>query len=124
MQKRNLHVLPSFLAGLLNGMLGTGGGVPLWFAANRKENKRAAFATSSAGVLFLSLLSLYSYKNSAVPLNGTSALFLWSSLCGGAFGAYLLPKVPLSAVRLLFAFLLIGSGSFSFLRVIYDVFLA
>ncbi len=118
------NIFPAFLAGVLNGVLGTGGGVPLWFAANKKEDKKAAFATSSTGVLLLSAVTLFSYRQNAPVLTGPSALFLWFALAGGALGAYLLTKIPLGAVRLLFAFLLIGSGVFALGKTAYDLFFA
>ncbi len=118
------HICSAISAGILNGILGTGGGIPLWFAANKKENKKAAFATSSAGVLVLSAVSLFSYRNSAPTLTGSSALFIWFALFGGILGAFLLNKIPLNFIRFLFAFLLIGSGLFSLFKAAYDVFLA
>ena len=118
------NIASALSAGLLNGLLGTGGGIPLWFAAIGKEDKKAAFATSSTGVLLLSFFSLFLYAKEAPPLRGEGSLFLWLALLGGALGAFLLSRVPLGLVRTVFAFLLIGSGGYSLIRTAYDVFLA
>jgi len=37
---------------------------------------------------------------------------------GGAFGAWLLNRIPLLLLRILFAFLLIGAGLFSIIRTV------
>ncbi len=118
------NIISAVSAGLLNGLLGTGGGIPLWFAAIGRENKKAAFATSSSGVLILSFVSLFLYKGAAPALSGEASLFLWFALLGGALGAFLLSKIPLGVVRTVFALLLIGSGGYSLIRTVYDVFFA
>jgi len=118
------NIVSALTAGLLNGLLGTGGGIPLWFAAIGRDNKRAAFATSSTGVLLLSFFSLFLYAKEAPPLMGEGSLFLWLALLGGALGAFLLSRIPLGIVRTVFALLLIGSGGYSLIRTAYDVFLA
>ena len=118
------NIASALSAGLLNGLLGTGGGIPLWFAAIGRDNKKAAFATSSTGVLALSFFSLLLYAKDVPPLMGEGTLFLWFALLGGALGAFLLSRVPLGLVRTVFALLLIGSGGYSRIRTAYDVFLA
>ena len=117
-------VLSAFLAGTLNGLLGTGGGIPLWFTVQSEKNARTAFATASSGILILSAVSLYLHAEKSTLSNDSSVFFLWSALLGGALGAFLLKKVPLSFLRILFACLLIGAGTISLIRTGYDVFFA
>ena len=122
--KKARNILPAVLAGILNGLLGTGGGVPLWFAVNAKKDRRTAFATASTGILILSLVSMFLYSGNAVLIPNTFSYVLWFALLGGALGAYLLRYAPLSLLRLIFSFLLIGSGAYSIIRTVYDVFFA
>ena len=122
--KKARNILPAVLAGILNGLLGTGGGVPLWFAVNAKKDRRTAFATASTGILILSLVSMFLYRGNAVLIPNTFSYVLWFALLGGALGAYLLRYAPLSLLRLIFSFLLIGSGAYSIIRTVYDVFFA
>lgn len=123
-KKTRRNLLPAFFAGILNGLLGTGGGIPLWFAVNAQKDRRTAFATASAGVFILSLVSVVLYRENAPLLPSTSTFALWFALIGGALGAFLLKYAPLSLLRLIFSFLLIGSGAYSIIRTVYDVFFA
>lgn len=106
----------SFLSGILNGFFGAGGGVALWFAAERKGDAKRAFATSSVGVLILSLFSALLYGKNAAPFAHITPLFILLSVCGGAVGAALLGRLPTRVLRLLFAFLLIGSGAYAIFK--------
>ena len=120
--KKSKKILCALSAGILNGLLGTGGGIPLWFAISKQDDKRKAFATASTGILILSLVSVLLYLPSGTSF-AMPPLFLWSSIFGGAFGAWLLNRIPLLLLRILFAFLLIGAGIFSIIRTVsYGVF--
>lgn len=122
--KKRKYIFPAFAAGVLNGLLGTGGGIPLWFAVNAQKNRRTAYATASAGVLILCLVSIFLYRTNANDLPDISVLTLWIATLGGAAGALLLRYAPLGLLRLIFSFLLIGSGAYSLIRTVYDVFFA
>ncbi len=113
--------LSAFLAGLLNGMLGTGGGIPLWFAVNAEKNRRTAYATSSAGVLILCIVSILLYRSEWIAPQGLTLISFWVALVGGACGAILLKRMPLSLLRILFSLLLIGSGGYSLVRAVLDI---
>ena len=115
--KKGKKMICALSAGILNGLLGTGGGIPLWFAISKQEDKRKAFATASTGILILSLVSVLLYLPSGTTFT-TPPIFLWSSIFGGAFGAWLLNRIPLLLLRILFAFLLIGAGLFSIIRTV------
>lgn len=120
--KNAKNILAAFAAGLLNGLLGTGGGIPLWFSAARKEDKRSAFATSSGGVLILSLTTLFLRREECPVLGEAELILLWLSVAGGGLGVVLLSKLPIGAVRVLFAFLMIGAGVLSLTRTIGGLF--
>ena len=122
--KRKYAIFPALTAGFLNGLLGTGGGIPLWFAVNKQENRRTAFATAATGVLFLCLTSVFLYRGAVIEDTAFSALTLWIALLGSAAGALLLKVMPLGLLRILFSFLMIGAGAYSIIRTVYDVFFA
>ena len=112
----------SLLSGLLNGFFGTGGGVPLWFAAVKEGDERRAFATTAAGVLILSLFSAFLYGKGVSPFAHVTPLFVFLSVVGGATGAALLGRVPTALLRHIFALLLILSGAYALGKGIQDAF--
>ena len=122
--KNKKTILPAFLAGALNGLLGTGGGIPLWFAATKQKNQRTAYATSAAGVLFLCLVSILLYRGERIEDVHFSALTLWIALLGSTTGALLLKILPLGLLRIIFSFLMIGAGIYSLIRTVSDVIFA
>ena len=93
--------------------MGTGGGIPLWFAATRRQERKKAFATSATGVLFLSVVSLLlSERTISSVLESLSPRFLFAALWGGALGSLCLGKISTRLLNGLFALLLIGSGGY------------
>ena len=111
--KKLFFSVSALLSGMLNGFFGTGGGVALWFASAKQGNEKQAFATSSVGVLILSLFSAFLYGQTATPFSRITPLFVLLAVLGGAVGATLLGRLPTRSLRLLFAFLLIGSGAYA-----------
>lgn len=109
---RYLRVAAACLAGVLNGLLGTGGGIPLCLALSREGADREAYATSSVGVLLLSLQTVLLYRESAVPLTEVTPFLSLAATLGGALGALLLSRVPKRALGLLFGGLLLLSGCY------------
>jgi len=73
--KKGKKMICALSAGILNGLLGTGGGIPLWFAISKQEDKRKAFATASTGILILSLVSVLLYLPSGTTFT-TPPIFL------------------------------------------------
>ena len=117
----------SFLGGFTNGLLGTGGGIVLlWllgqcerricgarFLPMREEDGKNAFASVLVCILPLSLFTAVLYRRNGV-FDGFSfvqnAPYLLGALPGGMLGAWLLDRLKLTAVSLIFAALLIFSG--------------
>lgn len=119
-----LPAIAAVAAGLLNGLLGTGGGIPLWFAAAKRGDRRTAFATSAGGVLLLSLFSVLLYAKEKDPTAGLHPVFLLFALSGGVCGALLLGKIPKTLLKWIFAALLTGSGVYILGKEFYRVFFA
>ena len=106
------------LAGVVNGFLGTGGGIILMLALSMipksdGDTSRDRFATVIAVILPLSLISAISYGESAsLPL---AAPYLLPGILGGIVGAILLDKLSVPLIKRLFAIMVIWAG-ISFLR--------
>lgn len=112
-----LGILAIF-AGIVNGFLGTGGGIVLMFALSLIPNSddtstRDRFATVIAVILPLSLVSVLTYGKS-VDLSAASP-YIVPGIIGGVAGALLLDKLSVKIVKRLFAAMVIWAG-ISFLR--------
>ena len=110
--------LPLFLilgalgAGFLNGLLGAGGGVVLYFtlAAVYKSQTKENLVLSSASVMFFCLVSLFFYKgNSSLGIKEILAVAL-PAIFGGISGALLLKRLPRGAVKKIFSAVLVVGG--------------
>lgn len=123
MKKILRESLGATAAGFLNGMLGTGGGVALWFALRSEKDRRRAYATSSVGVLLLCLQSLFLYRESHV-FHAVTPFFLFFAVLGGAIGAFLLGKIKRTLLRRIFSSLLIVSGGYLLIKELYYAFLS
>lgn len=104
-----------FGAGVVNGLLGTGGGILLLLILRRRLAPRDAFASSIACILPLSVLSLLLYlRNGTVSVtdicSSDTLPYLLGAIPGGIGGAYLLDRMKPTAAEILFAALLIFSG--------------
>ena len=96
-----------FCAGIVNGLLGTGGGILLLLVLRRITEPQNAFASALACILPLSLLSAWLYwQNGTVTV---SALLSPDTL-PFLIGAILLDRLKLSVIQTLFAALLLFSG--------------
>lgn len=112
-KKLTIHrVIAAILAGFLNGLLGTGGGVPLYFALSKEGAEKKGYATASIGILLLSLQTLFLYRHDSVPPQTVTPFLPFLAIIGGTIGAMLLGKIPTKPLRILFSLLLIGSGAY------------
>ncbi len=108
-------VLAGLLAGLVNGLLGAGGGIVVVVAltrllGNRLKDKNDAFATALCVMLPISLLSVVLYSLRGHMSTEGFGIFLLPALIGGAIGGFLLGKLKGTFVKRLFAILVIISG--------------
>lgn len=108
------YLIAGAVAGLVNGLLGAGGGIIITWFLDRKmdsENKNDIFANAVATILPISVLSLVLYiANGYIRLNSDFYSLLLPALIGGTLGAYLLTKIKFKIVKVLFAVLVIISG--------------
>ena len=108
----------SAAAGIVNGFLGTGGGIVLMLAmslvpADNDIAVRDRFATVIAVILPLSLISAFAYGNTVDFTAATP--YLVPGILGGITGALLLDKLSVGIVKKLFAAMVIWAG-ISFLK--------
>ena len=116
-----LYVAAGLGAGLLNGLLGAAGGILLVAVLPHlprlhtqdavADNRRDILATSIAVMLPVSAVSLILYflRGLQPPTELLSAIWL-PSLIGGLIGAWLLDRLPVRTVKILFALLVLVSG--------------
>ena len=100
-------------AGVLNGFLGSGGGIIIILALTLmipEQDERDRFATAVISVLPMSAVSacFYIFRD-GVDVSGNAHYFA-SALFGGIFGAWLMTKISPKALRLIFAALMIFAG--------------
>lgn len=103
--------LGGFATGLMNGLLGAGGGllaVPLLRSVGL--DTKAAHANSVATVLPICAFSAGNYLLAGrVQIADILPYLLWGVLGAGA-GAWLLPKIPKNILRKLFAGFMLWAG--------------
>lgn len=109
-------VLAAFCAGIVNGMLGTGGGIILvfWLARIMNEergfNPKDVFATVIAIILPMSVVSLIVYlKGGSIDFKEAFA-YLPSGAIGGILGAMLLEKINVKVLKKVFALMVVYAG--------------
>ncbi len=105
----------ALLAGLINGLLGAGGGIVAVWGLNRAlsehmTDRRDAFANALLIMLPLSVVSLifYALRGQLSGVN-TSALLL-PAIAGGFGGALILDRINVKLLKLIFAVIVVYSG--------------
>lgn len=110
--------LGALCAGFLNGFLGAGGGIMLYFTLGALYGRDAKenLMTAAASVMFFCLVSLFFYKGgSALSLSDILKICI-PSVIGGAGGALLLRRLPQTAVKRIFSAVLILGGILMLVR--------
>ena len=109
-------------AGIINGFLGSGGGIILIFAMSalsarifpesksESEQTKTLFATAVASILPMSVVSVVFYLLRGSFACGESLVFLIPAAAGGLAGALLMEKISPSLLRIIFAGLMIWAG--------------
>ena len=107
-----LFCLLSFVAGGVNGLLGTGGGIIIVYMLRAlcKNNTKDNFATSLCITLPLSLFALVAYlKNGSVDFSLAGQAALPVAL-GGFFGAFLTSRLKTEWLSAIFGVMVSYSG--------------
>lgn len=108
-----IPVLSGTAAGVVNGFIGTGGGIILIFVLSKlmgKSNTKDTFATVIAAILPMSAVSAISYYNQGnVPL-GKTAVYIVPAVIGGVIGAIWLDKIKVNWLKLIFCGLVVYAG--------------
>ncbi len=113
--KLPLLILGGVLTGLLNGLLGAGGGIACVFIlkkvlADTEADSRDVFANTIAVILPLCAFSLCGYAaRGGAALSGAS-FFILPALAGGAAGGLLLGRLKADTLSLVFGILILVSG--------------
>lgn len=107
--------LTGFGAGLVNGLLGAGGGIIAVWGLGRMLHGRGAsgrdvFANALAVMLPLSLVSLLGYgSGGTVDYHELGALIL-PAIAGGLCGALVLDRIRVDRLKLIFSAVVVYSG--------------
>ena len=101
-----LFCVLSFLAGAVNGFLGTGGGIifVLMLSIITKNDSKDNFATTLVATLVISLFGIISYEEKEQIDFGLLFKIVPFGLIGGAFGAFLTDKFKPRILNVIFAF--------------------
>ena len=106
-------LVAGLIAGMLNGFLGSGGGIILIFIMGvllPKRESKDIFATAVLSILPMSAVSAYFYhRGGGVDLT-EYAPYYSSALFGGVLGAVLLDKIPTALLKTVFALLMLWAG--------------
>lgn len=106
------------LAGAVNGLLGAGGGIIITYYLahelnDEQKSENGVFANAVATMLPISVVSLVLYLlRGYIRVDDGLLSLLPSAIIGGIIGAFLLTKLKLKTVKLIFAFLVTLSGFF------------
>jgi uncharacterized membrane protein YfcA len=122
MKKILFLLLLGGVAGFVNGLLGSGGGVILLLGSlltateGSSTDVRDRFAGTALVTMLLSAVSAILYfGHGKVALSALSS-YLFPALAGGALGAYLLDRLPTVWAERLFAILTVVGGGLMLFR--------
>lgn len=104
-----------FVAGLINGLLGAGGGIIVvfalsWLLSRQLDDGRDAFSNALAVMLPLSVISAVGYALRGVVQEEKLAILVIPAVLGGLIGGILLYRIETRWVRVLFSAIVVWSG--------------
>ena len=113
-----LLALGAIGAGFLNGLLGAGGGIILYFVLGALYGRGAKenLVLSTTAVMFFCLVSLFFYKGNAALTVGDILRVGIPAAAGGLIGALLLQRIPAHAMKKIFSALIVVSGILMLVR--------
>ena len=99
-----------FLSGIINGLLGAGGGMLIVPTLKRELNARSAHATTVAIILPMSIASSISYLNRGRVRISDVMPYAPFGVIGTAVGAILLTRLRSKHLRIVFSLFMIWAG--------------
>jgi uncharacterized membrane protein YfcA len=100
-----------FVAGVLNGLLGAGGGMIIVPILEKNGLKPAqAHATSIAIILPLCIVSVFIYVQKNSFTINDALPFIPSGIAGAILGSLLLPHIPAKLLRRIFGLFMLYAG--------------
>lgn len=108
-------LLGGLITGLINGLLGAGGGIVAVFVLTKVlgsalTDRRDVFANAIAIILPLSLISVISYAIGGSMPRGELNLLVVPAVLGGLLGGILLDRIDPLIVQLIFSAIVLYSG--------------
>lgn len=105
----------ALIAGLINGLLGAGGGIVAVWALSRTlspclTDRRDAFANALIIMLPISAISATIYSMRGAIDNRELDILILPALFGGLIGALALDKINATWLRMIFAVIIVYSG--------------
>ena len=113
-----LFCLVAFLGGGLNGFLGTGGGIifVLGLSLLTKNKRKDNYVTTLIAIIPISVVGSFAYfSHGSVDFTLLKSAYL-PAILGGALGAYLVERLDVKWLNLLFSGLVIYSGVMMLVR--------
>ncbi len=107
------HIFLGTAAGLLNGILGSGGGIILVAGSTLlfKEDQKRSQASALPVMLCFSLITAVIYILNATPIRWNFLIpIVVGSAAGGIIGAKLLPKLSNKLLKIIFGIMIIIMG--------------
>ena len=113
-----LLALGAIGAGFLNGLLGAGGGIILYFTLGALYGRGAKenLILSSTAVMFFCLVSLFFYRGNAALTVGDILRVGIPAAAGGLIGALLLRRIPARTMKRIFSVVIIIGGILMLVR--------
>ena len=102
-----LFALAGILSGIVNGLLGTGGGIltvlflSKIYAKDSSYSTKDIFAITLCSSVIMSMASLLFYLSSGCFSVSDSALYMLAAVPGGVLGAILLEKLSSKTMKLI-----------------------
>ena len=113
-----LLALGSIGAGFLNGLLGAGGGIVLYFTLGALYGRGAKenLILSSTAVMFFCLVSLFFYKGNAALTAEEILRVGVPAAAGGLLGALLVRHIPADKMKKIFSAVILLGGILMLVR--------
>ncbi len=108
--KKHINTVVGFLSGIINGLLGAGGGMLVVPALKARTQARKAHATTVAVIFPMCLVSSIWYLAAGRVTVSDALPYAPYGVIGAAIGAFLLTKLNGRWLRIIFSVLMIWAG--------------